>query len=360
MREFKPLVQVYDSDDFQNFIEIEFINEENKFFEKVSIKVKLSPDEVYKVVEKHVGKGEFNFFARNFYLKTPEIFAKCYFDSSEKDNAIAVDDFDDFESSSTSNKKYSGQYSIQFWGNDKEQLKKVAKSISEELEKFKTNSIVWTFMTSSGGMQRKEIFIEEDIDVQAEYYPWLPTDTLEEYYNEYLNSSESILLLTGVPGTGKTTFIRNMIIKKNLNADITYDEKLMSSDQYFLSFLNDDDKDILIIEDSDHLLYDREQTDNNLLNKILNISDGIVKNVTKKIVFSTNITDIEKIDTALIRPGRCFDVLDFRKLTGEEAAHIVDMKGLEKEIDYNKEYTLAEIFASNNRKQKFKNKKMGF
>lgn len=40
-----------------------------------------------------------------------------------------------------------------------------------------------------------------------EMYPWLEDETLTDYYHRFMNSKSNILILIGVPGTGKTTAI---------------------------------------------------------------------------------------------------------------------------------------------------------
>jgi ATP-dependent 26S proteasome regulatory subunit len=42
------------------------------------------------------------------------------------------------------------------------------------------------------------------------------------------------------------------------------------------------------------------------MSRFLNISDGLIKLPNKKLVFTTNVTNFENIDSALLRPGRCF------------------------------------------------------
>jgi SpoVK/Ycf46/Vps4 family AAA+-type ATPase len=99
---------------------------------------------------------------------------------------------------------------------------------------------------------------------------------------------------------------------------VTYDSHLLDSDGFFASFLTREDANLLIIEDADDLLQARSEG-NKLVEKLLNASDGMVSFSHKKLIFSTNLPNINMIDPALIRPGRCFDILEFRRLNQEEA-----------------------------------------
>lgn len=174
------------------------------------------------------------------------------------------------------------------------------------------------------------------------YYPYI-TQGIEAFIDEYLNDKSSILILMGPPGTGKTSFIKHLIVSRNLKASVTFDEKILSSDEFFVDWLFNSEESLLIVEDADVMLHSRKSESNKLISKFLNVSDGIVKPLNKKIIFTTNIGQVSKIDPALIRPGRCFDVVDFRELTLEEANAVAGMNGLPL-LTENKTYTLAQIF----------------
>jgi ATPase family associated with various cellular activities (AAA) len=358
-------ISVYDADDYKNLMDLKFFETGNNFYEKLSMKVKIGSIELFKIISELVNEEyTFNFFSSSFYIKNDNIFIKCFYDIefTGTDNIevdFDTDDYNFFEEKHQNVNGASGKYDIVFQGKDYNKIVSIKNKIEKILEPRKTYSVVWSFSGPDGSLNKKEIFLKDQEPLIPELYPWITDFSIQEYQKKYLESNDTILLLTGVPGTGKTTFIRNFIAENNLNANLTYDEKLIRSDNFFLRFINDKDKDVLIIEDADTLLYDREKDENSILSKILNISDGIVKNVGKKIIFSTNITDISRIDTALIRPGRCFDVLDFRKLTYEESLKLLKAKNINKEIE-NRSHTLAELFSTNNRKQFFTNKKVGF
>jgi hypothetical protein len=65
-----------------------------------------------------------------------------------------------------------------------------------------------------------------------------------------------------------------------------------------------------------------------MMGKLLNTADGLVR-TNKKVILSANITHLENVDSALTRPGRCFDVLRFRELTVKEAAAAALAAGIE-------------------------------
>lgn len=129
--------------------------------------------------------------------------------------------------------------------------------------------------------------------------------------------------------------------------------------QLFINFFEDITSNILLIEDADTYVKSRE-SGNELIKRFLNVADGISSDVNKKIVFSTNLPNIKDIDSALIRPGRCFDVLQFRKLEIEE------LNKLAKKLDINKEVNtsmiLAEFFSHTNevRERSNVNSRFGF
>ena len=174
-------------------------------------------------------------------------------------------------------------------------------------------------------------------------YPWVE-QPLDSYIDEYLNSDANVLILIGPPGTGKTTFIKNLIHRAKANAKVAYDQKVLEGDDFFAGFIEDDCR-FLIMEDADAFLESR-QDGNTMMHKFLNVSDGLISAADKKLVFSTNLPNVRDIDSALLREGRCFDVLQFRPLTRAEAQAVLDETKSGRSLGDGKEFTLAEIFKS--------------
>ena len=161
----------------------------------------------------------------------------------------------------------------------------------------------------------------------AEMYPFLGQEKLDAYYDRFMASSANILLLIGPPGTGKTTFLRGLIDRSSCGAVVTYDADILRKDNVFSYFIDGSAK-IMILEDCDEFLSSRK-SGNGMMHKFLNIGDGLATLPGKKLIFSTNLPSIKNVDTALVRPGRCFDVLQFNHLTPQQASKVASKLGIE-------------------------------
>lgn len=232
---------------------------------------------------------------------------------------------------------------------------KIVTLLNEDFKREKHAKIDWWYQSSHGPDTHTTFLAAPKTQLLKEFYPDMEMEP-REYIQEYLDSEAAVLLMAGDPGTGKTTLLRHMIYEHQLGASVIYDDKLMKSDSIFQKFLFNGEQGILIIEDADTILSPRD-TDNDLMSRFLNVSDGLIKLPNKKLVFTTNLSDFGKIDGALLRGGRCFDVLRTRSLTYNEAVAACNAAGIEIPTDRTRHYTLAELF---NQGRGHKTRKIGF
>jgi hypothetical protein len=229
-----------------------------------------------------------------------------------------------------------------FLHGDYETLKILAETIKAAIPIVTTPVVTWEFIAGNN-RRSQNIRLEPAKPIFREFYPWI--DNVPAYFDEFLNSDESILVLLGETGTAKTSFIRSMIWHANLTTMFTYEEELLAADALFVDFIVSDRTNLLVIEDADILLSSREHYGNRLMSKFLNVSDGLASgNGRKKIIFTANITEPNKIDSALLRVGRCFDCQTFRRLTYAEACAAAAVAKLPKP-PVGMTPTLAELFA---------------
>lgn len=207
------------------------------------------------------------------------------------------------------------------------------------------------------------------------YYPYID---VEEMFNQFLISEDSMLVLTGLSGTGKTKMI-DMFLNHLLSSDVMkeklelektnektkmlagqdkvetmedyieviekrisemYDqdeipvayvknENILASDEFW-GRLSDSSYKLVILDDLDYALLPRtqntnsqeDQQKNRFISQLLSYTDGIFEEGNKtKFIITTN-RDVKEIDTAVLRKGRTFDILNLRYLTPDEARNI--------------------------------------
>lgn len=150
-----------------------------------------------------------------------------------------------------------------------------------------------------------------------EFYPFIEGG-IKALAKSFDEGKEAVLFLKGMRGTGKTTLIRTLMLQMNrLNFGICSDATVLEHPEMigWMTGLGDDA--VSAIEDADRFVSAREDG-NKQMSALLNLADGILSS-KRKIIISTNLATMNKVDDALTRPGRTFDTIEFRKLTIPEA-----------------------------------------
>ena len=230
----------------------------------------------------------------------------------------------------------------------KKKIELLFKDISKEVSSC---DVLWYTTDSRGDVVSYHVPEILDDYIYHEAYPFIPN--LDNFIENYRKSSESVLILMGPVGTGKTRLIRYMIRKLFPNSleDLrnkpcvlyTTDNKVLEQDKMFIDFITSSRR-LMVLEDVDFSLRDRVEG-NTSMYRLLASSDGLLQANDKKIIFSTNVGHEREIDKALIRPGRCFDVIKFRNLSINEGQNFLNtFRNDGVNIKLKEENSLAELY----------------
>lgn len=194
-------------------------------------------------------------------------------------------------------------------------------------------------------------------------------DILENYNDDFFpvykdieeflyNRESGLIVLRGKVGSGKTSFIRHLITTHPNNYILvtnTLAEHIASPE--FISFMLDNKDSVFILEDCEQILMDRSTNFNGAIANILNMSDGLLSDIFNIKFICTFNADINKIDPALLRKGRCFANYEFKPLCLKKT------NALLKRLNHPEStvpMTLAEIYNYNDTDCNVKTQKMGF
>ena len=237
----------------------------------------------------------------------------------------------------------SGTFTIRIYGAE-DYVEKLRHIISDKITPLTLPQIRWHYISGSSPDYTDFVLpVDATVSIKDEFYPWL-TGGVNNYLDRYIDSKAAIMLIGGQPGTGKTSLLRYMLNRyrtAGYSAHVAYDERIFSSDDVFIGFYMDPNPGFMMMEDADLLITSREHDGNKLISRFLNVSDGIIPNFGKKMIFTTNLSDYGKIDPALVRPGRCFDFMHCREFTAAEAAIAAEAAGVP---NPGKACTLAQLF----------------
>lgn len=210
---------------------------------------------------------------------------------------------------------------------------------AEKEEDFEINIIT----QNNNGLDLKQLEIKPtQLDIGLYYND--DFKPIDEVIKERLakENDKGIILLHGLPGTGKTTYLRHLIgsiKKKVLFVSPSVAGNLMNPE--FIDLLIDNPNAVVVIEDAENIIMDRKYSPNSSVSNLLNISDGLLSDCLNVQIICTFNSDLHLVDSALMRKGRLIAKYEFGKLDTVKAQQLSKHLGFDTKIC--KPMTLAEI-----------------
>lgn len=206
--------------------------------------------------------------------------------------------------------------------------------IEENLRAFRVQDdlVFYTVLLTNGSDKLAQTYYQDTLEVAFNHLAVPFVENVDGYIENFLHSNAPLLILQGESGTGKTTFVKYLLQK--MQADVmqkrdefkvsySFDEEVFFCNDFYSRIIYDD-YDVLVLEDINQVLL-KNQEDGTLdpINKFLSVTDGLISKY-KKIIITTNIESKHHISPLVQRPGRCYDVLEFRNLQREEIDNLCD------------------------------------
>ena len=199
----------------------------------------------------------------------------------------------------------------------------------------------------------KDDFEIDDLDVQYGY-------GFEKFHDELMdrfrNENQGLVLFHGIPGTGKTYYIRHLLREMAISKKIViYMPPNMVDylvEPAFMTFLSRTVTTystqgkfcVLLIEDAEPLLASRNTTGRiQGVTNLLNMTDGLLNDMLKLQIICTFNVDLKELDAALLRPGRLIARKEFKALGEIEANLLAQSLGIKHH--FKAPATLSEIYA---------------
>ena len=198
-------------------------------------------------------------------------------------------------------------------------------------EKEYKPQIRWILRNSRGAIENKYMEISPKGNIQDNYNDDFMA--INDKITSLLYNDEScIMILHGKPGTGKSSYIRDLIAN---NPDVKFywiDSSMFAyiDSSEFIEFLSTCKNSVFVLEDSEVLLKSRETGGNIAMQTLLNISDGILGDSLKLKFICTFNTELPNIDKALLRKGRLKIKYEFKELEKAKVEKLFDKLGLDK------------------------------
>lgn len=227
-------------------------------------------------------------------------------------------------------------------------------SIQSQLEWKDLNNFILEEKKSNISLVKSE---RNGLDTEAYFFDTPPMDLGLNYGKKFVHTHEVIIkrlnnnndkgffAFWGEPGTGKSTYLKYLtsVVAEKEILFIPPSMAEMLSDPSIIPFLMNHKNSILIIEDAERVISDRQTNGSAAgVSNILNLTDGILGDCLNIQIIATFNMDRERIDPALLRKGRLVAEHKFDKLSVEETNKL--LKHIGKRIKVNEPMCLADIY----------------
>lgn len=219
------------------------------------------------------------------------------------------------------------------YGNDKgdgfvDEFVELLKSTYKAPEKEENNLFLIAQNTEGFYLNKYSIKPQKDFDLTKHYNDDFIVQ--DEIINKFIEDKDrsGLIILHGEKGTGKTTYIRNLI-NKHIDSRFVFVPSNMIQllgEPGFGNFLMTLKGNIIILEDCEDVIRTRKSSSSSssAVSLLLNMGDGLLSDDLGIKFICTFNENISNIDDALLRKGRLACKYEFKELTVDKANQLLE------------------------------------
>ncbi len=235
--------------------------------------------------------------------------------------------------------------SIYYKPSAKPRVEDLAKEVLRFKKRKTTNQNIKMVSNGLEGLETHSIKIKKPVlDLQLHYNADLANFHKSNLKNLKSQEKSGLYLFYGLPGTGKSTYIRYLI--RSINKEVIFIPPGLAGifdSPAITKFLMANRNTVFVIEDAEDLLVSRDLTKNSSVSMLLNLTDGLLGETLGIQIIATFNTDLNNIDKALMRKGRLLGMYEFKQLSLDKTRALLEKRGFQASMVY-EPMTLAEIF----------------
>lgn len=236
---------------------------------------------------------------------------------------------------------------IVYSSNQEKQAQELQKNLLRFISKQKETTQISLIVNGQRGLSTTDLEIKRPkTNIKIHY-----NDDFEEIHKTVLKNirkqkTKGLYLFHGLPGTGKSTYIKYLIHQQKKKVIFLSPNTAANLDNAsFTEFLIENKNSVLIIEDAEELIISRDNNHNSKLSFLLNLTDGLLGESLGIQIIATFNTDLKNIDKALLRKGRLTAIYEFKKLESKKTNFLLERLGHNVEI--NEPMTITDIYNFN-------------
>jgi predicted AAA+ superfamily ATPase len=173
-----------------------------------------------------------------------------------------------------------------------------------------SNCSSWEYFSTPHVQKLEHIFIPQSVKSTITHRIDAFIESRERYIR-FGRPHKLSFLLSGVPGSGKTSLVKSLALKYDRKLYVINFSKTLTDEKMIELMADIPDESILLFEDIDSFFVNRQPQDIHVsFSCLLNVLDGTMSQNNGSIIFMT-ANNPDRLEPALVRPGRIDAIVKF-------------------------------------------------